>query len=171
MRTARYTASSDAPSCCIASTSCLSFSKYLGVATPRLGIFGTDLTAYLIPVPRCTASRTTPKLPAPMTLPTMYLHGQTLSQRPQSTTFYAIQACSLEMRSRHADGADAQAGCNILHIHAFSKRRPSAANGNTKRMPRIDVSVYCDILIPAANSKRSTSAERHVTHLPWRSRS
>lgn len=45
------------------------------MGTPRLGIFGTDLTAYRMPVPFWIASRTTPKLPAPITLPMMYLRS------------------------------------------------------------------------------------------------
>ena len=41
---------------------------------PRLGTLDTDLQAYILPSTRLTARRTTPKLPAPITLPTSNLH-------------------------------------------------------------------------------------------------
>ena len=44
--TLKYTASKLAPICCIASTSCCSFSRYRGVGFPRLGTLGIVLHAY-----------------------------------------------------------------------------------------------------------------------------
>ena len=48
-------------------------SRYRGVHLWFFGIFGIDLTAYREPDDRSVQLRTTPKLPAPNTSPTLYL--------------------------------------------------------------------------------------------------